>query len=62
MSEDEIALLIETAKSDGGIDYALERISEYRAEALALLDSLNIPEECRKALAAYLEYVIAREK
>lgn len=62
LSEDEIALLIETAKSDGGIDYALERISEYRAEALALLDSLNIPEKCRKALAAYLEYVIAREK
>lgn len=62
LTDEEIALLIEKAKSCGGIDYSLRRIGELRAEALAILDALDIPEDCRKALAAYLEYAITREK
>lgn len=62
LTEDEITLLIETAKSSGGIDYALQRIEEFRIEAHDLLASLHISEDCREALEAYLEYVISREK
>lgn len=61
LDDDEIQTLIEAAKSCGGIEYALARIEEYKVEALALLGD-DIPEECREALTAYLEYVISREK
>ncbi|MBP3614599.1 MAG: polyprenyl synthetase family protein [Bacteroidaceae bacterium] len=62
LTEEEIASLIEAAKSVGGIEYSLKRIEEFRTEALALLASLDIPDDCRAALEAYLEYVISREK
>lgn len=61
LSEDEISLLIDAAKSCGGIEYSLARIEEYKAEALALLGN-DIPQECREALTAYLQYVISRDK
>lgn len=61
LEDDEITTLIETAKSCGGIEYALARIEEYKSEALSLLDD-SLPQDCREALTAYMQYVITREK
>lgn len=61
LDEEDINLLIEVAKAEGGIDYSRNKIEELRAEALACLPS-GIPQDCREALEAYLEYVISREK
>ena len=61
LDEEDINLLIEASKAEGGIDYSRSKIEELRAEALACLPS-GIPQDCREALEAYLEYVISREK
>ena len=61
LDEEDINLLIEAAKAEGGIDYSRHKIEELRADALACLPS-GIPQDCREALEAYLEYVISREK
>lgn len=58
---DEIALLIEFVKQHGGIEYATKTMYAYREKALSLLAS--IPEtDVKIALAAYLDYVVEREK
>lgn len=58
---DEIVRLIEFTKQHGGIEYASQRMYAYRDKALALLAS--VPDtEVRTALAAYLDYVVEREK
>ena len=61
LEEEQIAYLIEQAKSKGGIEYALEKIEEFRREALEILP-VDIPEDCRNAFISYLDYVISREK
>lgn len=61
LAEEQITLLLERSKSEGGVDYALAKIEEFRAEALRILSS-DIPDDCRNALTAYLDYVISREK
>jgi octaprenyl-diphosphate synthase len=58
---DEIAWLITFTKENGGIEYATEVMSRYKAEALGLLAPL--PDSAVKtALIAYLDYLIEREK
>lgn len=64
---DEIARLVAFAKEKGGIDYAERRMEELHAEAVALLDSISkddSPEKqaVKRALLAYLDFVIKREK
>ncbi len=61
MSDDEIDTLIRLSKEQGGIDYALKRIEDFRAEALAALPSF-IPDELRLALTLYLDFAISRNK
>ena len=61
-TKDEIARLVAFAKAQGGIEYAERRMEELHAEAVALLDSISRDGEVRKALAAYLDFVIEREK
>lgn len=61
LDEKEIELLIELSKSEGGVQYALDKIEQLRAEALSLLPS-DIPQDCHDALVAYLNYVISRDK
>lgn len=58
---DEIVRLIEFTKQNGGIEYASQTMYAYRDKALSLLAS--VPDtEVRTALAAYLDYVVEREK
>lgn len=61
LDENEIESLIGFAKSHGGIEYASSVIERYKSEALSIIDGMPIPDECRKGLEAYLEYVIARQ-
>lgn len=61
LDEKEIESLIELSKSEGGVQYALDKIEQLRAAALASLPSA-IPVDCRSALVAYLDYVISRSK
>ena len=66
-THDEIARLVAFAKEKGGIDYAERRMEELHAEAVALLDSISkddSPEkqDVKRALLAYLDFVIKREK
>ena len=66
-TQDEIARLVAFAKEKGGIDYAERRMEEMHAEAVALLDSISkddSPEkqDVKRALLAYLDFVIKREK
>lgn len=61
LDEKEIDTLIELSKREGGVQYALDKIEQFRAEALSLLPS-DIPYDCHDALVAYLDYVISRNK
>ncbi len=57
----EIAELIDFAKQQGGIDYALQKVLEYKERALALLDAFP-PSDIRASLELYLTYLVEREK
>ena len=59
---DEIALLVDFAKRNGGIDYAEEQMWNFHAEAIRFIDTHVRSEVLRKSLVAYLDYVIRREK
>ncbi len=61
LDEKEIELLIEAAKSEGGVEYSLAKIEELYNEAQGLLPA-SLPADCREALIAYMDYVINREK
>lgn len=61
LCEMEIESLIELSKKEGGVQYALDKIEQLRVEALACLPQA-IPDDCRDALVAYLDYVISRVK
>lgn len=58
---DEIARLIDFTKQNGGIEYASQMMYAYRDKALSLLASMP-DTDVRTALAAYLDYVVEREK
>lgn len=58
---DEIVRLIEFTKQNGGIEYASQTMYAYRDKALSLLASMP-DTDVRTALAAYLDYVVEREK
>jgi octaprenyl-diphosphate synthase len=61
MSDAEIEKLIALSKDGGGIDYALRRIEEFRAEALSLIPA-SVSDEMREALTLYLDFAISRNK
>lgn len=58
----EIARLVEFTKANGGIEYAERRMREMHAEAKTFLSSRVPDETIRRALEAYLSYVIERTK
>ena len=61
MGDEEIETLIRLSKEQGGIEYALKRIEEFRAEALSVIPA-SVPEELRNALTLYLDFAISRNK
>ena len=62
VSVGEIARLVEFTKANGGIEYAERRMQEMHAEAKTFLSSRVPDEMIRRALEAYLSYVIERTK
>ena len=60
-SADEINRLVAFTKERGGIEYAEKVMRRYRDEALALIP-VAADEAVRRALAAYLDYVVERTK
>ena len=60
-SKEEIAQFVEKVKREGGIEYATQKMYEFREKALALLPA-STDEAIRNALTAYIDYVIERNK
>lgn len=60
-TEEEITTLIEFVKQNGGIEYAVRSMDEYRCKALDLLVALP-NSDVKTALIAYLSYVVDRNK
>ncbi len=60
VSTDEIARLVEFAKSHGGIDYAVRRMDDYSSEAQQYIDHYVHDASIKKSLQAYLEFVARR--
>ena len=61
LTDEEINELIEFAKEKGGIEYAEQKMQEYRQKAINLLPE-DIDEDIRKAIIAYMDVVINRKK
>lgn len=62
VNPDEIAVLVEFAKQQGGIEYAEKRMWEFHAEAMEFIEKRVGQHAIREALHAYLDYVIKRNK
>ena len=60
-SKEEIAGFVELVKREGGIAYAEREMHAYRDKALQLLPT-QADKAVREALAAYVDYVIERDK
>ena len=59
INPDEIAVLVEFTKQQGGIKYAEQKMEEFAKEAQTYIDECVKP-ELKDAFKAYLEYVIQR--
>lgn len=59
INSDEIAVLVEFTKQQGGIEYAEQAMLDYRAKAQEYVASIK-KAEIRDALNAYLDYVMQR--
>ena len=62
VNPDEIAVLVEFAKQQGGIEYAEKRMWEFHAEAAEFIEKRVGNPAIKTALNAYLDYVIKRTK
>ena len=62
INPDEIAVLVEFAKQQGGIEYAEKRMWEFHSEAVGFIEKRVEDPAVREALHAYLDYVIKRNK
>ena len=62
INSDEIAVLVEFTKENGGIAYAEKRMNDFHQEALKYLGESVKDAAIRQSLAAYLDYVVQRNK
>ncbi len=60
VNKDEIAVLVEFAKTYGGIDYAERKMQEMSKICMQYIDGSVKEKAIREALTAYVDYVIAR--
>jgi octaprenyl-diphosphate synthase len=60
-TNDEIACFIEYVKQNGGIEYAMQVMIDYRNKALDMLPETT-SQELKDALTSYIDYVIERKK
>lgn len=62
INSDEIAVLVEYTKKQGGIEYAEKVMEEYHQKALSYIKTSITQPQLVSALEAYLDYVIKRTK
>ncbi len=62
VSKEEIARLVAFTKEHGGIEYAEKRMEDYHQDALSFLDNYVKDGDIKASLAAYLDYIIMRNK
>ena len=62
VTPDEIAQLVTFTKQQGGIEYAEQRMGELHQQALAFIDMHVADADIKKALQAYIDYVVKRTK
>ena len=59
-SMEEIARLVELVRTNGGIEYAINRMKEFRNKAFDML--MGLPDtEIRESLIGYLDYIVIRD-
>ena len=61
INADEIAVLVEFTKQQGGIEYAEKRMEDYYQKANKYLDECVHDEALRTSLTAYMDFVIQRK-
>lgn len=61
-SQEEIHRLVAFAKANGGIEYAERRMDDFHREAMSFIDLQVADKELKDSLAAYLDYVVRRDK
>ena len=62
INADEIAVLVEYAKDQGGIEYAEKVMKHMHDEALTFINTFVRKTEVAEALIAYLDFVVQRKK
>lgn len=62
VTPEEIKMLVEYTKSNGGIEYAERRMAEMRKEAMDFIKNEVTDSSIADALTAYLDFVIERNK
>ena len=62
INTDEIAVLVEYAKDQGGIEYAEKVMKHLHDEALTFINTFVRKKEVAEALIAYLDFVVQRKK
>jgi octaprenyl-diphosphate synthase len=60
VNADEIAVLVEFTKEQGGIEYAEQRMAEIAAEGRTFIDRYVKEKALKDSFKAYLDYVIQR--
>lgn len=60
VTQEEIDTLVEYTKSHGGIEYAEQRMKELRLKCMEYIENAVKDEEIKRALTAYLDFVIQR--
>jgi octaprenyl-diphosphate synthase len=60
VNSDEIAVLVEFAKENGGIEYAERRMNDYRQLCMEYIEDSVKEKAIKEALIAYVDYVIQR--
>lgn len=60
VNSDEIAVLVDFAKENGGIEYAKRRMNDYRQLCVDYIERSVKEKAIRDALTAYVDYVIQR--
>ena len=60
INNDEIAVLVEFTKQQGGIDYAEQRMQDFYNQSIVFIDGSVKKAEIRDALVTYLDYVMKR--
>ena len=61
VNSDEIAVLVDFAKENGGIEYAKRRMNDYRQLCVDYIERSVKEKAIRDALTAYVDYVIERK-